>query len=429
LNKNSKIYIAGHTGLVGSAIHRCLINKGYSNFVLRTSVELDLTRQADVEAFFAAEKPEYVIDAAAKVGGIMANDTYRGQFIYENLMIQNNIIHNSYVHGVKKLLFLGSSCIYPKDAPQPLKEEYLLTGELEQTNEPYAIAKIAGIKMCESYYRQYGCNFISVMPTNLYGPNDNYNLETSHVLPALIRKFHLAKGLEENNLEEIRKDLNKRPIEGVTDEGGESDIVKALIKYGINYTAPPPRSSLKCKVQNTPPPSPLPQEGGGMTPPPSPLPQEGGGMTSYEGERQVTVTLWGSGNVYREFLHVDDMASACVFILENLNVGDLVDEKTSVTTFLNIGTGQDLTIRELAEMVKEIVGFHGEIKWNSSKPDGTFKKQLDVSRLNALGWKYRIGLREGIADVYRQYLGGTRDAGAPPPAPPPRGRGEVKGER
>jgi GDP-L-fucose synthase len=369
LDKSSKIYIAGHTGLVGSAIYRCLINKRYHNFVLRTVEELDLTRQADVEAFFASEKPEYVIDAAAKVGGIMANDIYRGQFIYENLMIQNNIIHNAYVHGVKKLLFLGSSCIYPKDAPQPLKEEYLLTGDLEQTNEPYAIAKIAGIKMCESYYRQYGCNFISVMPTNLYGPNDNYNLETSHVLPAMIRKMHLARCLEINNWKAIREDLNRRPIDGVKGEEGESEILNVLSRYGINYELRKTNYELNSSISN------------------------------FKSDRQVTVALWGTGNVYREFLHVDDMASACIYVMENVDAP--VSEQ--VITFLNIGTGQDLTIRELAEMVKDIVGFKGEIRWDSSKPDGTFKKQLDVSRLKASGWKDAIGLKEGIGKVYEQY--------------------------
>jgi GDP-L-fucose synthase len=364
LNKSSKIYIAGHKGLVGSAIHRKLKAAGYMNFVLRTRKELDLTRQADVDAFFVKEKPEYVIYAAARVGGIMANDTYRAQFIYENLMIQNNIIHNAYLNDIQKLLFLGSSCIYPKNAPQPLKEEYLLTGELEPTNEPYAIAKIAGIKMCESYYRQYGCNFISVMPTNLYGPNDNYNLETSHVLPALIRKMHLAKCLEMNDWNSIREDLNKSSIDGVTGEVQEHEIMDVLSKYGINY-------ELR--------------------------------ITNYESDRQVTVTLWGTGNVYREFLHVDDMASACVFVLENIDVKDLGSHETGVMTFLNIGTGQDLTIRELAEMIKEIVGFNGEIKWDSSKPDGMLKKQLDVTRLHQAGWKDKIELRQGLTEVYKQY--------------------------
>jgi GDP-L-fucose synthase len=378
MEKSSKIYIAGHQGMVGSAIHRCLIDKGYHNFILRTLDELYLTRQADAEAFFEKEKPEYVILAAAKVGGIMANNTYRAQFIYENLMIEANIIHQAYLHGVKKLLFLGSSCIYPKNAPQPLKEEYLLTGELEQTNEPYAIAKIAGIKLCESYYRQYGCNFISVMPTNLYGPNDNYNLETSHVLPAIIRKMHLAHCLETQNWEAIRKDLDKRPVEGITSANSEQEILKTLSKFGINSN-----SSAHQLVSSS-----------------------------------ATVTLWGTGQVFREFLHVDDMADACVYLLEELNVGDLVSRHASrVTrhaspitpsphhfiTFLNIGTGQDLTIHELAELVKEIVGFNGEIKWDPTKPDGTPKKQLDVTRLHEAGWHEKIGLREGIAAVYRQY--------------------------
>lgn len=301
MDKNSKIYIAGHNGMVGSAILRTLKAEGFSNFVLRSFKELNLMDQDKVADFFEKEKPEYVFLAAAKVGGILANNTYRAQFIYENLMIQNNIIHQSYLTGVKKLMFLGSSCIYPKLAPQPLKEEHLLTGLLEETNEPYAIAKIAGIKMCEAYRDQYGCNFISVMPTNLYGPNDNFDLKNSHVLPALIRKFHEAK---------------------------------------INHS---PR-----------------------------------------------VEIWGSGTPMREFLHVDDMAAACVYLMKNYN------EKQ----FLNIGCGEDISIRDLALLVKKIVGFNGELVFDTSKPDGTPRKLLDVSKLNATGWQPKISLEDGIRSVY-----------------------------
>ena len=366
MNKKSKIYIAGHLGMVGSAILRNLQKKGWPNFLLRSINELDLTRQADVEAFFEKEKPEYVIDAAAKVGGIVANSTYRAQFIYENLMIQNNIIHSAYKYGVKKLLFLGSSCIYPKMAPQPMKEEYLLTGLLEQTNEPYAIAKIAGIKMCENYFRQYGCNYISVMPTNLYGPNDNYDLEKSHVLPALIRKIHLGKCLENSDWDTIRKDLDKYPIEGITGESNITDILNILNKYGI---------SINHSINHS------------ISPSISP---------------SVCVTLWGSGNVYREFLHVDDMADACVFIMENVEAATLYNELKQ--THINIGTGEDLTIRELAQQIKKLVGYTGEIAWDTTKPDGTTRKQLDVKLLKNLGWKYTIPLRKGIESVYKNYL-------------------------
>jgi len=371
MNKNSKIYIAGHTGMVGSAIHRKLVEKGYTEFVFRTMEELDLTRQAEVENFFQAEKPEYVILAAAKVGGILANNTYRAQFIYENLMIQNNVISNAYVHGAKKLLFLGSSCIYPRNAPQPLKEEYLLTGELETTNEPYAIAKIAGIKLCESYDKQYGCNFISVMPTNLYGPNDNYDLEKSHVLPAMIRKMHLAKCIETGDWQAIRSDLTKRPVEGITGQSTKEEIQQVLNKYGITVNSENSSSTHQLISSST---------------------------------HQLissSVTLWGTGNVFREFLHVDDMAAACVFVMEKVDLP--LTSHPSPLTFLNIGTGRDLTIRELAEIVKEIVGYKGGILWDPSKPDGTYKKQLDVTRLQEAGWREKIGLEEGIRSVYSDY--------------------------
>ena len=305
MEKESKIYVAGHRGMVGSAIVRKLTSLGYTNLLTRTSTELDLRNQQQVADFFEVEKPEYVFLAAAKVGGIVANNTYRADFLYENLAIQNNIIHGSYLNKVKKLMFLGSSCIYPKLAPQPLKESYLLSGYLEQTNEPYAIAKIAGIKMCEAYRAQYGCNFISVMPTNLYGTNDNYDLVNSHVLPAMIRKFHEAK------------------------DKGASEM-----------------------------------------------------------------TLWGTGSPMREFLHADDLAEACLFLMKNYNDSELV----------NIGTGEDVTINNLAALVKQIVGFQGEIIWDTSKPDGTPRKLMDVSKLHGLGWHHKIALEDGIKLAYQDFL-------------------------
>lgn len=303
MQTNDKIYIAGHRGMVGSAIKRRLEKAGFSNFVTRTSAELDLRNQPAVEAFFAEEKPDYVFLAAAKVGGIVANNTYRAEFIYDNLMIQNNVIHHAYVNGVKKLMFLGSSCIYPKLAPQPLKEEYLLTGLLEPTNEPYAIAKIAGIKLCDAYRSQYGADFISVMPTNLYGPNDNYDLQNSHVLPALLRKFHDAK------------------------EKGEP-----------------------------------------------------------------SVTIWGTGTPLREFLHADDMADACYFLMQHY----------SEPGPINIGIGEDISIADLAKLIQKIVGFEGELKFDTSKPDGTPRKLMDVSKLSSLGWKASIHLEVGIRSVYKE---------------------------
>lgn len=306
MEKNSKIYIAGHRGMVGSALHRKMLGLGFTNFVLRTSRELDLRNQAAVAEFFAAERPDYVFLAAAKVGGIVANNAFRADFLYDNLMIQTNVIHQAFVHGVKKLLFLGSSCIYPKLAPQPLKEEYLLTGPLESTNEPYAIAKIAGIKMCDAYRAQHGCNFISAMPTNLYGPNDNYDLQNSHVLPALLRKFHEAAAAGTDRVE-----------------------------------------------------------------------------------------VWGSGTPRREFLHADDLAGACLFLMQHYNEPGPI----------NIGVGEDTSIRELALLIRGITGYRGEIVFDTSKPDGTPRKLMDVSRLNGLGWKATIGLGEGIENVYREAFG------------------------
>ena len=304
MNKNDKIYVAGHRGMVGSAIRRKLQKEGFDNIITRTSAELDLRDQRQVKEFFETEQPDYVFLAAAKVGGILANNTYRGEFLYDNLMIQNNVIHHSYLVGVKKLQFLGSSCIYPKMAPQPLREDYLLTGPLEPTNEPYAIAKIAGIKLCDAYRSQYGCNFISLMPTNLYGPNDNYDLKNSHVLPALLRKFHEAK---------------------------------------VN------------------------------------------------GNKEVVV--WGTGAPLREFLHVDDLAEACVFLMEEYNEPNLI----------NVGTGEEISIKDLALLIKDIVGYEGELTFDTSKPDGTPRKLMDVGKLHKLGWKHKIELKEGVAQVYQAF--------------------------
>ncbi|HZY24686.1 MAG TPA: GDP-L-fucose synthase [Bacteroidales bacterium] len=374
MEKTAKIYIAGHKGLVGSAIARNLTEKGYTNQVYSPYPPFDLTNQSIVAEFFEKEKPEYVFLAAAKVGGILSNNTYRAQFLYENLMIQNNIIHQSYKHGVKKLLFLGSSCIYPGNCPQPIKEEYLLTGELEYTNEPYAIAKIAGIKMCESYNIQYGTNFVSVMPTNLYGPNDNYNLETSHVMPALIRKMHLGKCLENNDWDSIRKDFNKYPVEGINGSAKENEILEKLTKYGIH---------LSSNQQPAP--------------------------DSYRDSNQqpVTISLWGSGKPYREFLYVDDLAEACVFVMTDVDFADLKSlngvSSTIKNTHINIGTGKDLTIKDLAIMIKDVVGFKGQLKWDNSKPDGTYRKLLDVSKINKLGWKEKISLGDGIKEIYNKY--------------------------
>lgn len=359
INKDAKIYIAGHRGLVGSAILKGMKAKGYNNFVLRTHDELDLSNQLAVAEFFEKEKPEYVILAAAKVGGIVANNIYRAQFIYENLMIQNNVIHQSYLNKVKKLVFLGSTCIYPKEAPQPMPEDCLLTSPLEYTNEPYAIAKIAGIKMCESYNLQYDTNFIAVMPTNLYGPNDNFNLETSHVLPAMIRKIHLGKCLENENWDDIRLDLNARPIEKVDGSASELEILEILAKYGITRN---------------------------------------GGV--------IKVELWGSGSPMREFLWSEEMADATVFIMENVNFSNLINviERREVrNTHINVGTGQEISIKDVASLIKARVDFTGELWFNTTKPDGTMRKLTDVSKLHELGWKHQIEIEEGIDRMYVWY--------------------------
>lgn len=349
MNKNSKIYIAGHKGLVGSAILKNLQSRGYSNVVYRTHSELDLLDQQATKEFFEKEKPEYIILAAAKVGGIAANNTYRADFIYENLQVQNNVIHQSYLHGVKKLLFLGSTCIYPKETPQPMCEDSLLTSPLEYTNEPYAIAKIAGIKMCESYNIQYGTNFISVMPTNLYGPNDNFDLEKSHVLPALIRKIHLAKLLSEKKYEDVIKDLNKNNLE---------EAKEFLARFGI------------CEDK---------------------------------------VEIWGSGNPRREFLYSEDMADACVYLMENINFEEIINHKLNTTneirnTHINIGTGIDISIKDLAVTIKKTVGYDGELYFNTDKPDGTMVKLTDPSKLHSLGWKHKVELENGIKILYNWYL-------------------------
>jgi GDP-L-fucose synthase len=365
---SSKIYIAGSAGMVGSAILRNLESKGYSNFVFTPYPEYDLTNQKTVEDFFRRERPDYVINAAAKVGGILANDTYRAQFIYENLMIQNNIIHNAHVFGAKKLLFLGSSCIYPRGCPQPMKEEYLLTGLLEPTNEPYAIAKIAGIKMCENYHRQYGSNFISVMPTNLFGPNDNFDLETSHVLPALIRKLHLAKCLSNRDWESIRKDFNKRPIKGIDGSASEEQLVQVLKSFGLYVDESP---------------------------------QKNGFLPTTSRLLPTVVTLWGTGNPKREFLYVDDMADACVHLMDNLDAEELY---SSGVSHINIGIGEDFTIAGLSEAISSIIGYKGRIEYDTSKPDGTPRKLLDVSRLHTLGWQSRVALEKRINETYNWYV-------------------------
>ncbi|MGD8771197.1 MAG: GDP-L-fucose synthase, partial [Desulfobacterales bacterium] len=352
MEKNLKIYIAGHTGLVGSALFRKLEVDGYSNLIVRNHSDLDLTKQGHVEAFFQTERPEYVFLAAAKVGGIMANFTYPAEFIYTNLAIQNNIIHAAWKTGVKRLLFLGSSCIYPKECPQPMKEEYLLTGTLEPTNEPYAIAKIAGIKMCQSYNRQYGTQYLCVMPTNLYGPNDNFDLETSHVLPALIRKFHLAKLAIRCDWKAIQTDEHKH------------GPIPEEIKQSIGLTT----SSSNGKTKNS--------------------------------ISRPFVPLWGSGSPKREFLHVDDLADACIFLTQmNEKAFDQFFDNTN-TPLINVGCGEDQTVKEIAAIVAEVVGYHGEVRWNKDKPDGTLQKLLDISKIKKLGWKPKIALKEGIRNVY-----------------------------
>ena len=384
MNKNSKIYVAGGTGLAGSAIISKLIDKGYINIIstynthnpinrFRDSkklreiiwVQLNLLDCVAVDRFFKQYNPEYVFLAAAKVGGIIANTKYRAEFIYDNLQIQNNVIHQSYKHNVKKLIFLGSTCIYPKECPQPIKEEYLLTGPLEYSNEPYAIAKIAGVKMCESYNIQYGTNFISVMPTNLYGPYDNFNFEKSHVLPALMRKIYLGKLLENNDWQNLRKDLHKNPIENISDSSTDEEIINILAKYGVKIST---------DVNN------------------------------------VQVEIWGTGKPIREFLYSLDMADACVCLMENIDFSDLIKDESTTTppeirnTHINIGTGCGISIKEIAYLIKDIVGFKGNFYFNTNKPDGTMIKLTDVNKVHSLGWKHNIMLEVGIKKTYEWYM-------------------------
>ena len=384
LEKNSKIYVAGHRGLVGSAIWNNLMGRGYTNLVGRTHRELDLTDQQAVRAFFDEERPDAVVLAAAFVGGIMANSLYRADFIMMNMKIQCNVISEAYAHGVKKLLFLGSTCIYPKNAPQPMKEDCLLTSPLEYTNEEYAIAKIAGLKMCESYNLQYGTNYIAVMPTNLYGPNDNFHLENSHVMPAMMRKVYLARLIHEGEWGRIASDLDKRPVEGVDGMAGRDEILKVLAKYGIEDNK---------------------------------------------------VTLWGTGTPLREFLWSEDMADASVHVLLNVDFSDIIGiEKYSSVHYgartdgavdrdhsagrggaipslgeirnchINVGTGKELTIRRLSELVAEAVGFEGEVVFDASKPDGTMRKLIDVSKLHSLGWTHKVEIEEGVKKLFRWYV-------------------------
>lgn len=359
MDKSAKIYVAGHRGLVGSAIWNNLLSKGYNNLVGRTHAELDLLDAVAVRRFFDEEQPEYVVLAAAHVGGIMANNTYRADFIYENLQIQQNVIGESFRHNVKKLLFLGSTCIYPREAPQPMSEETLLTSPLEYTNEPYAIAKIAGLKLCESFNIQYGTNYIAVMPTNLYGPRDNFHLENSHVLPAMIRKIHLGKQLFDGNWDAVRADLNLRPVEGIDGSASQDDIIRVLAKYGITSEA---------------------------------------------------VTLWGTGTPVREFLWSEEMADASVFVLENIDFKDTYapDSKHIRNCHINIGTGKEISIRDVAYLIVDTIGYAGELRFDASKPDGTMRKLTDVSKLHNLGWHHTIEIDEGVKRLYDWYLLGDK---------------------
>lgn len=359
IDKSAKIYVAGHRGLVGSAIWRNLESKGYTNLVGRTHTELDLLDGVAVRTFFDEERPDYVILAAAHVGGIMANNTYRADFIYENLQIQQNVIGESFRHNVKKLLFLGSTCIYPREAPQPMSEDVLLTSPLEYTNEPYAIAKIAGLKMCESFNLQYGTNYIAVMPTNLYGPRDNFHLENSHVLPAMIRKIHLGKQLSDGNWEEVRKDLNLRPVEGIDGSASEEAILQVLSRYGITPTR---------------------------------------------------VTLWGTGTPVREFLWSEEMADASVYILENVDFKDTYEagSREVRNCHINIGTGKEISIKDVANLIVKCVGYEGELYFDANKPDGTMRKLTDVTKLHNLGWHHSIEIDEGVERMYAWYRLGEK---------------------
>ena len=358
MDKDTKIYVAGHHGLVGSAIWSNLQSRGYTNLVGRSHKELDLLDGAAVKQFFDEEQPDAVVLAAAHVGGILANLQYRADFIYQNLQIQQNVIGESFRHNVKKLLFLGSTCIYPRDAAQPMKEDALLTSPLEYTNEPYAIAKIAGLKMCESFNLQYGTNYIAVMPTNLYGPNDNFHLENSHVLPAMIRKIHLAKCLNEGDWKAVRRDLDLRPVEGVTGSNSDAEILDKLAKFGIT---------------------------------------------------SESVTLWGTGTPMREFLWSEEMADASVHVLLNVDFKDtyVTGSRDIRNCHINVGTGKEVSIREVAEIIMKEIGFKGILLWDSSKPDGTMRKLTDVSKLHSLGWHHKVEIDEGIERLYEWYLKGV----------------------
>jgi GDP-L-fucose synthase len=372
MDKQAKIYIAGHKGLVGSAIWKNLESKGYTNLLGRNSAEVDLRNQIAVEKFFGTEQPEYVFLAAAKVGGIVANNTYRADFIYENLMIQNNIIHCAWKYGVKKLLFLGSTCIYPRDAAQPMAENSLLTNILEYTNEPYAIAKIAGLKLCESYNLQYGTNFIAVMPTNLYGPNDNFDLERSHVLPALIRKMFLGSWMEKGDWDSIRFDLNRFPIAGIDGKAEENQIIEVLKRFGIKV---------------------------------SPHDETGKDTNQHS---KVSVEIWGTGKPLREFLWSEEMADACVYIMEQVDfkgLATLSGEKDIRNCHINIGTGNEISINDLALLIKKKVDFKGDIVFDASKPDGTMRKLTDPSKLHKLGWHHQIEIDQGIDRIMKWYIG------------------------
>ena len=354
MNNDSKIYVAGHLGLVGSALLKKLQNQNYFNIITKTREELDLKVQDDVDLFFKRNKPEYVFLAAAKVGGIIANNTNRAEFIYDNIMIQSNIIHSSYKYRVKKLIFLGSSCVYPKNTINPITENSLLSSDLEYTNEPYAIAKIAGLKMCESYNIQYGTNFISVMPTNLYGYNDNFNLDTSHVLPAIFRKIYLGKCLQENNWDAIIRDINQRPLDQIIDLSSNKQVLAGLEKYGVN---------------------------------------------------ENSIEIWGSGKPLREFLWADDLADACLHLMENINFKDLYENNKEIrNTHINIGSSEEISIKDLAILIKNIIGYKGEFIYNTNKPDGTFKKLIDNSKISFLGWKHKVSLKEGIERIYNWYI-------------------------
>ena len=367
MNLNDKIYIAGHRGLVGSAIVRQLELRGFTNLIMRIHKELDLTSQAQVQSFFKQESPDYVILAAAKVGGIHANNTYPADFIYQNMMIEANVINSAYENKVKRLLFLGSTCIYPKAVEQPMREDALLTGVLEPTNEPYALAKIAGIKLCESYNRQHGMDFRSVMPTNLYGEGDNFNLENSHVIPAVMRKIHLAKCLEQNDWQAIRDDINKNPIKGITEGSNNEQIIESLAQQGIKIT-------------------------------------DDSRLTTNDSQlNEVEVELWGTGEAMREFLYVDDMAQASLFVLE-LDVKTYKANTKPMLSHINVGTGKDVTIREMAEIMKKVVGFKGNLIFDTTRPDGAPRKLIDVSRLTKMGWNPRIDLLEGLKSTYAWFV-------------------------